>query len=202
MTRGRRGFTLLEVVVALAILAMGLMAVADVVGGALRNHVRAHQLDVATLLARGKLVELEDHYDEEGFKDFDEDEEGSFEDQGHPEIRWALLVKRPDLGGSNDTACTRLLGENGLAALRPGAALSGAAAAAGGGSQASGPQSVNPLAGAIDALVKAQCSAFAETMKKGLRELKLTVSWTEGKHAESFEISTHLVVITPRKGLP
>ena len=37
----RRGFTLLEVMVALAILAASLVAISEVAGGALRNHVRA-----------------------------------------------------------------------------------------------------------------------------------------------------------------
>ena len=39
---------------ALAVLALSLTAVSDVVGGALRNHVRARQLEVATMLARGQ----------------------------------------------------------------------------------------------------------------------------------------------------
>ena len=53
--RDGAGFTLLEVMVALAVLAMSLTAVSDVVGGALQNHLRARQLEVATMLARAKL---------------------------------------------------------------------------------------------------------------------------------------------------
>ena len=46
--------------------------------------MRARQLEVATLLARGKMVELEAEYERKGFRDFDESEEGTFEDGGPP----------------------------------------------------------------------------------------------------------------------
>ena len=64
--RAGRGFTLLEVMVALAILATSLLALSDVVGGALRNHVRARDLELAALLARGKMAEVEGRTDAEG----------------------------------------------------------------------------------------------------------------------------------------
>ncbi|HUL58898.1 MAG TPA: prepilin-type N-terminal cleavage/methylation domain-containing protein [Anaeromyxobacteraceae bacterium] len=184
-----RGFTLLEVVVALAILAMGLMAISDVVGGALRNHVRAHDLDVATLLARAKLAQLEDQFDEDGFRDFDQDEEGTFEDQGHGEVRWAWHVTRPALEGGGDAACTKLLGDYGLSSLLPQPKDAGAASTP-----------TDPIQAAIANAIKAQCSAFTETVKKGVRRLHLTVTW--GKGSDPIELETYLVVITPRKGQP
>ncbi len=91
----RGGFTLLEVMVALAILAGALVATSDIVSGALRNHVRAQHLEVATLLARGKMASLEEHYEWKGFRITDEDDEGTFEGDGHPEVRWQLAVKVP-----------------------------------------------------------------------------------------------------------
>lgn len=198
---GARGFTLLEVMVALAILAVGLMGVSDLVGGAMRNHARAKQLDVATLLARGKMADLEDHYDEEGFRDFDETDEGKFEEEGHPEISWKVLVKKPDVELGGENACAALLGDTGLSALLPSTASSGGKSS--GGSPASGSKtSQSPVALQLETLVKAQCATFGETLKKSLRELRLTVSWKNGRTDESFEVVTHLVVLQPRKGQP
>jgi general secretion pathway protein I len=147
---------------------------------------------VATLLARGKIAALEDKYDEEGFRVDDQEDEGTFEDQGHPEVRWKAEVKKPsvDLGGTN--LCDRLLGEGGIDALI--------------GSQTKpkdgGPQTVSPLDAVIGPMVKAQCAAMGETVKKGLRELRLTVSWPDGTATRSFTVVEHLVVLTPAQGKP
>jgi len=116
--RARRGFTLLEVMVALAVLALALTAVSDVVGASLHNHVRAHQLDVATMLARGRLAEAEATFEEEGFRDFDQTEAGTFEDEGHPEVTWKLEAIRPRLELGPDAVLKALTGiDGGVAGL-------------------------------------------------------------------------------------
>jgi general secretion pathway protein I len=193
--RRARGFTLLEVMVALAILAMGLMALSDVTGGALRNHVRASQLDVATLLARGKLVELEERFERKGFRDFDESEEGTFEADGHAEVRWNLQVLRPRVelgperilslltggapgGGSGDTL-QQLLGQLAPQA-KPGE-----------------PRTVDPGSAALAGALQAQLTTLGEQIKKGVREVRLTVDWPEGQRRSSFTVVTHLVVLAP-----
>ena len=76
----RRGFTLLEVMVAIAILAFALVSVSDIVSSALRSQALARDLEVATLLARGKMAELTERYEREGFKVGGEEDDGSFED--------------------------------------------------------------------------------------------------------------------------
>lgn len=201
MTRRRppRGFTLLEVMVALAILAMGLMALSDVTGGALRNHVRASQLDVATLLARGKMVELEERFERKGFRDFDETEEGTFEADGHAEVRWSLQVLRPrvELGPERIlsllTGGARGDGEGGdplqaLAAQLAPAAKPGEPQTATAGSAGSA---------ATAAALQAQLTTLGEQIKKGVREVRLTVDWPEGLRRSSFTVVTHLVVLSP-----
>ena len=97
MSRARtaRGFTLLEVMVALAILAAAMLSASQLTSAALRNHERAVHLEVATLLARGKLAALEDQYDRSGFKDSDDSEEGTFDQDGHPEVHWKVEALKP-----------------------------------------------------------------------------------------------------------
>ncbi len=182
------GFTLLEVMVALAILAGGMLAVSDVVGGAMRNHARAIQLDVATLLARGKLVEVEDHYEEEGFKDFDETTDGKFDEEGHPEIAWKLEVVKPEVELSAEKILAMLTGSEDLSALLPGAA---------GGED--GVTTLDPRAGVLAGLVQTQLTVFGETVKKGVREVRLTVRWPEGETERAFTVVTHLVVLQPKE---
>jgi len=79
-------------------------------------------------------------------------------------------------------------GQGGLQALLGGA--TGAAGASGaGGSPASA------LAGPAVALINQQLGALGEEIKRGVRELRLTVTWPDGRHTESFTVVTHLVIL-------
>jgi len=197
--RVRHGFTLLEVMVALAVLALALTAVSDVVGGALRNHVRARQLEVATMLARGRLAEAEAKYEEEGFRDFDQTETGSFEDDGHPEVTWKLEVLRPKLELGPDAVLKALTGiEGGVAGLL-GLDAKGQGPGQGTSSAAGGPITSlagSPLARTAVAMIQQQLDGLGEKLKSGLREVRLTVGWKDGKATESFTLVTHLVVLS------
>lgn len=176
--RRTRGFTLLEVMVALGILAGSLLAISDVVGGALRNHARAQRLEVATLLARGKMAALQDELPEKGLRDFDQTEEGSFEDEGHPEIAWKVEVVVPKLGLGPDAILKALTGK-GLDELMQ--------------RQAGEGQPLPAQAAMAAPMLQQLLTAAGEQIKKGVREVRLTVSWPDGKSKESFTVVTHLV---------
>jgi general secretion pathway protein I len=190
--------------VALALLAAALMAIADLTGNALRNHAYARDLTAATLLARGKIAELEQKYEDSGFKDFDEEEEGDFADQGRPGFRWKLELVKPSAELSADQLVSMMTGagvdpQELLSKLTGGAGASVAAAAAASGS--SGPTSSaagTPAAGMLTKLIQAQLTSFGETLKKSFREMRVTVAWRDGKASHGFTVTTHLVVLNPR----
>lgn len=176
------GFTLLEVMVALAILAAALLGISEIVSGALRNHGRARDLDVATLLARGKMVDLEEHYKAEGFQNDDETDEGTFDEEGHPEIRWAAEIVAPEA----EDVCTRLVGD-----LLPGADEEKP-------NDEGGPTTgASPQGLALEGIVQQQCTLLSQDIQKGVREVRLTVSWGPEASAESFTVVTHLVELQP-----
>ncbi|MFT3914351.1 MAG: prepilin-type N-terminal cleavage/methylation domain-containing protein [Anaeromyxobacteraceae bacterium] len=187
----KAGFTLLEVMVALAILAAALLTISQIVSASLRNEVRAQKLDVATLLARGKMVELEERYERTGFKDFDDAEDGTFEDQGHAEVKWKTEVMKPQVDLSSQKILEMLTGSSDMQAL-----LGDVTKPQGG-----GPTTVDPRAALFGPMLDTQLLRFGETIKKGVRELRLTVSWPDGKVDGSFTVVTHLVVLAPQ-GLP
>jgi general secretion pathway protein I len=181
---GGRGFTLLEVMVALGILAGALLLISDIVTGALRSHVRARNLEVATLLARGKMAALEDQYEAKGFRDSDESDEGTFEEEGHPGIRWRVEVALPSGELGPDAVLNALTGSTGgLEDLLPPA------------DQAS---QVGPVQAQLAASMQALLARFGEQLKRGAREVRLTVSWPEADGEETFTVTTHLVVLAPR----
>jgi general secretion pathway protein I len=191
-----RGFTLLEVMVALAILAMGLLAVSDLVSGALRNQARAARLETANLLARAKLAEVEDGFERKGFRDFDQEDEGTFEKEGHPEVRWKVHAVKPQVDLGPERILQLLGGGSDLAALLGQQAGTGKGEAGAGGSQ---PQTLDPRSAAMTAVLNQQLTLIGEQIKKGVREVRLTVSWPDGKKDGSFTVVTHVVVLNPKE---
>ncbi len=192
----RRGFTLLEVMVALAVLAGSLMAVADLTGNALRNYAYARDLSVATLLARGKMAELEEKYEDSGFTEFDQTEDGTFADQGQPAMRWRLQLRRPTSELSAESILAAFLGggegDSGNQDLI-GKLLGGSQAKAGTG----GPTSGTP-GGPLGGVLQGQVKAFTEELKKGVRAVTLRVSWRDGKVENGFDVETYWVVVNPK----
>lgn len=108
-----RGFTLLEVCVALAVLAIGLVSVIDINAGAARLHEQSMHLTVGTLLAKAKMIDLEQKLNEDGFSDFDQQIDGTFDEQGHPEIRWHAEILKPDTAKANDQLTQLITGAMG-----------------------------------------------------------------------------------------
>jgi general secretion pathway protein I len=194
------GFTLLEVMVALAVLAGAFMALAELGGSALRNHAYARDLSAATLLARGKLAELEERYEDLGFKlDGDESEEGDFADAGRPDVRWSLELVRPDPQLAPAELVSLLAGaEGGDPGELVAKLFGGGDAGASGDAQAGGPTTMAGAgAGLAGQALQMQLTAFGEQLKRSLRELRLTVSWNDGA-PRSFTVTEHLVVLNPR----
>lgn len=196
MSAARRsgGFTLLEVMVALAILALALTAIVGINGNAIRSHGYAKRVTVATMLARSKMADIESKYIEEGFtSEFDQVMEGTFEDEGWRDYRWKAEIVKPDLDAANATALVESLVEKLM-----GDVSSLSAQSEGGGTAAPTPTAdMGSLGAMIKPMIEGQVNILVETMKKALREVRLTVSWSEGARTESFDVVTHLVVLAP-----
>lgn len=195
MTRKRpgSGFTLLEVMIALSILAAAMVGISEITSTALRNHERALRLETATLLARGKLASLIDDYQKDGFSDFDESLEGSFEEAGHPEVHFKTEVIRPKIDLEPEQLLAVLTGTSDEPGGLDLASLLGLKAQSQG-DQSAGIQTLFPGAAALAGGMRTQLSKIGEQIKKGVREVRLTVSWKEGTKEESFSVVTHLVV--------
>ena len=93
--RRARGFTLLETVIALAILGLALMAIFDLNAGAVANHAYTKKLTVATLLARSKMTDLEQKLYDDGFSNDDDEESGDFSDEGWSTFKWRAKIIAP-----------------------------------------------------------------------------------------------------------
>ena len=97
--RARRsgGFSLLEVMVSLAILGMALVIVSRIVTGNVRATHHARMTTAATFLARTRISMMEQSLQEYGFGELDGEDNGSFTEEGFPGFTWYTNVERIEL---------------------------------------------------------------------------------------------------------
>jgi len=193
--RHTRGFTLLETVVALAILALALMAIFDINSGAVANHAYAKKLTVATLLARSKMTDIEQKLYDEGFSNDDQEESGDFSDEGWDNFKWRAKIVAPRTDGVSPE---QLIGAIFNLPIGAGGDLSGIASMFGGGGgkddKSGGSQTTaNPMAGAAMGMAQPMFTQMVQQITQTVRELHLTVYWREGTQVESLDLVTHMV---------
>ncbi len=199
-----RGFTLLETVVAMAILALSLMAIFDLNAGAIATHTYTKKLTVATLLSRSKMTDLEQNLFDKGFSNDDEEEGGDFSDEGWPSFKWRAKIIAPKTDGLSPEQVMGALfnipmGKEGagdpLAGLFGGGGAAGAAAGAAG--AAGGAGGAMAMLGPMAGMAQAQFTQMLSQISKTVREVHLTVSWKDGKRTESIDLVTHVVSSGP-----
>ncbi len=82
MLRNEKGFTLLEIIASLAILATGILALVQMVSGSLKQGVQADRYLTGVYLAQSKLSQLElENFNAELSGLFQKNQKGTFENQ-------------------------------------------------------------------------------------------------------------------------
>jgi len=206
--RRKRGFTLLEVLVAVAILGLGLTMILSSQVGLFSSAARGRHLTVATSLARCKMSELELELVREGYPIIDQNDDGPCcADEETPGYRCATKVERitlPDPSqmlsgdGGVDPAADPLgplaaLAEVGTAQRTPGAAgpnalqdlaqnIRTSSAASG-----IGPMAMNFVYPELKPLLEAS-----------IRRVTVTVLWKEGSNER--ELAVTQFVTDPQQG--
>jgi general secretion pathway protein I len=175
----QRGFTLVEVMLALAILFAGLVVLIQSTAGNIYTADRSYMVGVATELARAKMFELEEEIRREGFSDTDEEDEGDFSDEGWPTIRWEAVIIKPDLPDLAGMAQAIQAGES-----LPGADDVGGAAGAGLEMGFAGGALVGmappPLIGAVQGV-----------LEQTIRKVELRVTWERARGEDSMLVEAY-----------
>lgn len=178
----------------MAILAVSLVAILNMHSGGVRMHNHAKFLTVATMLARSKMVDVEEKLYKDGLPDFDETEEGTFEDEGFPKFKWKAEIVKPDL--QVDSADIVGLITQGLG-LDP-SALGGSAS---GSSGSGGPTTVGGMGG-IEGMIGPMVEQFVPRLEESVREVRLTVSWQDITGPSEFSVATHVIKLPEQQGVP
>ncbi len=211
-TLRRAGLTLVEVMIALAILGMALVLLIKSVATNIAASSSSYYMGVVADLSRGKIYDLEEQLLDEGFQEGVQEEEGDFDDEGYPRIKWKAIIEPAEL-----PTYDKLMA---LANGGPGAG-SGSGGEAGDGTSATDKFQSSALGGMMSmfgggggaadsaqgaqtgGFIQAQYTLIQNVLKASVRRITLTVSWSTGIHDE--QVDFILYVTDPagmQKALP
>ncbi|OGQ82415.1 MAG: hypothetical protein A2289_26510 [Deltaproteobacteria bacterium RIFOXYA12_FULL_58_15] len=161
-THSGSGFTLIEVAISIAILAIGLGALLDAQANSLHNVDRARDLTIATLLARSKMIDVEQKLFDEGFTMGEEKEEGSFEEEGQKDYEWAYRIAELEIDLSSLTSMCSGFSED-----------------------------TDGESGDCEAMLSGFAGPFeslTDELGRSIRLVELTVSWKKGKFTDQMTL--------------
>jgi general secretion pathway protein I len=210
-----RGFTLLEVMVSIAILGLALTVILSAQAGAFANAALARNMSVATGLARCKMTELEEHLLRDGLQELDEADTGPCcEDDETPGMRCSWKIEKPQLPepkygeldldtdvGSSDLGT---LGD--LAKGADGSALGSSSnisdmaqglVGAQGGDTGGAADPVSGILGTVMGMVYPDIKSLFEA---STRRITVKLTWSQGSREQSVEIVQWFAI--PQKGVP
>lgn len=192
----RVGFTLLEVIVALAILAVSLTSILGISGQAVSSHIYAHKLTLATQLARSKMTDLEQRLYDKPLPTDDEEDSGDFADELHPEFKWRARILVPHTATVAPLQLfSAMLPQSlpGQATGAEGVILPLLAGMFGADAGTPSPQGQMSQLGPFAGLAQMQFTQMLAQIERSTREVHLLVTWREGAVTESFDLVTHVV---------
>lgn len=162
----RKGFTFIEVMVAMAIFVLAVIAAVDIARGAVRATRDAKEMSTAAWLAQSAMVELETRLETEGIeKGCEKKKEGKFK-APFENYAWVSSCEEIDFNISQEAAKV--------------------AAAAGEEKEQGEIEKENVMQKMI-------LKAASEYITKALRELHTEVTWLRGKQKLNVALTTHFV---------
>ena len=174
-----RGFTLLEVMVAISILAAALAVIlrAHTRTVAMSNHAR--MMTTATMLARAELVRLEDDLDEQGFPEQDDARAGTFAEDGFAQFRWEARIEKIELPSNLGDQATK------AATGQQSEAIEKAA-----GSSLGGFNPTSAGVGGAASMILSQFEMIRSAIEQSIRKVTVRVVWNEGRLERSIDAET------------
>jgi len=174
------GYTLLEVMIAMSILAVGLAILLGSQANSALMTERANHMALAALLARSKMLDVEHEILSDGFSDMMETMRGDFRTEGFQDITWDAIIEVVEIppeatGLFAEEINAQLFGEGGEQGV-----LSGSAAVS---------QWLPMLFAEIPNLIN--------DMATRARFVTLTVTWPDGRHTMSLTVQQYVVNLRP-----
>ena len=164
------GFSLLEVMISLAILAIGLVTLTRTVTGDVRATQHARMVTAATFLARTKISAVEQNILEVGFSEMEGEDDGDFTEEGFARFRWYAAVERIKLPAGSTQQLEQAAHEK--------------------------TQSTNPmdiLQGFMGSFMTTLMEPIRVALEESIRRVTVKVKWNEpGRPEQVFEVVNFL----------
>lgn len=197
----KKGFTILEILIALGILAVAMLVLVETQGGAVMATLESDRYLVATTLAQEKLAEAQLRLEREGYSETDINEEGDFSDFGeafggaevdYSEYKWAYTIRQVDMQFGDISGAMGSLQEAGLGPPPPPE-----------GGTTTGTSSPSDMLSAVPT------DMLGQMLSPYLRELRVVVWWGAESEFDDpdgctscIEIVTHMINPSGKLNLP
>lgn len=215
MSRTRaRGFTLVEVMLALAILGMALVVLVRSVAGNIATAQDSFYMGIATDLARGKMYDLEEDLLQEGFQETEQEVEGDFSEEGWKNVTWKALIEPVELpsydvlmgmaqgqggqGGEGEGSGTGTgagPGEEGTSDIDrfQSSAFGSIVNMMGGGGGGGGDDPSSQSEAATGGFLQGSYTMIQQVLKASIRKITLTIAYDTGLRKETFDVVLYIV---------
>ncbi len=178
------GFTLLEVMVAMAILALALTALLGHQAVAIQMSDYSNRVSQANLLAYGKLLDLEHKLRRESIDVLDNCEDGDFGDDGFRNFEWKACAYKLELGdGATERITEQVM--SGLSGMMPGMDMA---------SPDSMSDDMLRQLGQIQQGIAA-VPFFLERLEDQVRKVRLEVSWRDAIEDRSLVVERFVTLL-------
>lgn len=213
--RRARGFTLIEVMMALAILGMALVVLVRSVYGNINGATDAFYMGVTTDLARAKMYDLEELLLQEGYQETEQELEGDFSEEGWPAIKWSAVImpvelppydvlmgmqegqQQPAEGDPENPDAPDAMDKFQSSALGGMLGMMGM----GGGGDSGSPSSASEAQ--TGGFIQQYYTMVAEVLKQSIRKITLTIEYDTGFYKEKYDVVLYVVDSSGiRKAMP
>jgi hypothetical protein len=133
-------------------------------------------MSVAVMLARYKMVDVEDTLFKEGFSEFEEEEKGDFKEEGFEKFKWVVKVDKIELPANIDA--------NALSGAMDGAEDKEESSSS---KDQQNPQ--NQIMNLGTSMLSSQFEMFRNVLERAIRRVSLKVQWKEGSQTKEVTVA-------------
>lgn len=176
----RRGYTLLEVLIAMSILAVSLAILIGSQANSALMTERANRMALASMLIRSKMIDIEGELRTEGFQDTNQEFSGDFHEEGMDEMEWEALVEVLEIPPEAAPEFAAQINQQLF-----------------GDGESQGSLSGSDAVSQWLPMIMAEVPNFINDMCTRARRITLTVTWPEGRNNEmSLTVEQYVVDLT------